>query len=225
MVGAEVEFNFSEEWSGLIKVAVFTAGDEKRCVAQQQWNGSICRIPHECLAEPDRHLLAGVYGISSDGSLVIPTVYADLGMIFTGADTEETPGTEFSPPLWAQVCSEIAVKADKADMVTEISAESTNSVYPSAKAVRDAIANALQAFACSIDVGQNPIKFGESGSIRALDTEEIQIRAETGEGVRIGDGVIRGIHNVEADYDAASKIYVDTAIRIAIAEALGTTGG
>ena len=222
MVGAEVEFEFSEDWSELTKAAVFTAGEEKRSVLQTQWNGNVCRIPHECLAEPDRHLLVGVYGINGDGTIVIPTVYADLGMIFTGTDTEEAPGGEFTPPMWAQVCSELENKLEKADMVTSISAESTDTQCPSAKAVYDAITSTLQAFSCSIDVGNNPIRFGHSSSIRVLDSEEIQIAAQTGDGVIIGDGLIRGIYDVRTDYAAASKIYVDTAIRNAIAEALGT---
>ena len=225
MVGAEVEFEFSEEWNELTKAAVFTAGEEKRSVLQSQWNGNICRIPHECLAEPDKHLLVGVYGINGDGTVVIPTVYADLGIIFTGADTEEAPGDRFTSPIWAQLCAELESKAGKADMVTSISADSTDTQYPSAKAVYDAITSALQAFLCSIDVGNNPIKFGESGRIQALESEEIQITAQTGEGVIIGDGLIRGIHDISRDHDAVNKLYVDTAIRNAIAEAFDTAQG
>ena len=64
----------------------------------------------------------------------------------------------------------------------------------------------------NLDMGDNAILLGGIGSISALDTEEIQIRAETGEGVRIGDGVIRGIHNIETDYDAVNKKYVDDTV-------------
>ena len=117
MVGVEVEFEFSEEWGELTKAAVFTAGDEKRSVLQSQWTDNRCRIPHECLAEPDRHLLVGVYGINGDGTVIIPTVYADLGIIFTGTDTEEAPGDGFTPPLWAQLHSELENKPEKSDMV------------------------------------------------------------------------------------------------------------
>lgn len=140
MVGAEVEFLFSDEWAPLIKTAVFIAGSQKRVVLEGAWRDNICIIPHECLAESDVHLLVGVYGTNIGGSLVIPTVYADLGMIWTGADADGETGTEASPELWAQLQAQLDLKESSENKVTFLSEASTDEQYPSSKAVYEAIA-------------------------------------------------------------------------------------
>ena len=140
MVGAEVEFLFSDEWAPLIKTAVFIAGSQKRVVLEAAWRDNICIIPHECLAESDVHLLVGVYGTNAGGSLVIPTVYADLGMIWTGADTDGETGAEASPELWAQLQAQLDLKESTENKVTFLSEASTDEQYPSAKAAYEAIA-------------------------------------------------------------------------------------
>ena len=140
MVGAEVEFLFSDEWAPLIKTAVFIAGSQKRVVLEGAWRDNICIIPHECLAESDVHLLVGVYGTNIGGSLVIPTVYADLGMIWTGADADGETGAEASPELWAQLQAQLDLKESSENKVTFLSEASTDEQYPSAKAVYEAIA-------------------------------------------------------------------------------------
>ncbi len=140
MVGAEVEFLFSDEWAPLIKTAVFIAGSQKRVVLEAAWHDNICIIPHECLAESDVHLLVGVYGTNIGGSLVIPTVYADLGMIWTGADADGETGAEASPELWAQLQAQLDLKESSENKVTFLSEASTDEQYPSSKAVYEAIA-------------------------------------------------------------------------------------
>ena len=140
MVGTEVEFLFSDEWAPLIKTAVFIAGSQKRVVLEAAWRDNICIIPYECLAESDVHLLVGVYGTNTGGSLVIPTVYADLGMIWTGADADGETGAEASPELWAQLQAQLDLKESSENKVTFLSEASTDEQYPSAKAVYEAIA-------------------------------------------------------------------------------------
>ena len=139
MVGAEVEFLFSAEWEPLIKTAVFIAGSEKRVVLETEWRDNICTIPHECLAEPDVHLSVGVYGTNTAGSLVIPTVYADLGMIWTGADPDGESGAAASPELWAQLLAQLDLKEASENKVTSLSSASTHEQYPSARAVYEAL--------------------------------------------------------------------------------------
>lgn len=85
MVGAEVEFCFSSEWKLLSKTAVFIAGDIKRVVMEADWHDNICTVPSDCLAVPDVHLMIGIYGANGEGNIVIPTIYADIGLIWTGA--------------------------------------------------------------------------------------------------------------------------------------------
>ena len=105
----EVRFSFSEDWAGLAKTAVFRAGDVR--VSAALGAGGACAVPWEVLALPGVRLEAGVYG-TRGGEVVLPTVWADLGYILTGA----APGEDARPPtpdLWRQ---ELAKKADGLDL-------------------------------------------------------------------------------------------------------------
>lgn len=101
----EVRFAFSEDWAGLKKTAVFRAGEETVSLALDA--SGTCAVPWEVLAAPGRRLEAGVCGTQGE-ELVLPTVWADLGYICSGA----APGKEARPPtpeLWRQ---ELARKGD-----------------------------------------------------------------------------------------------------------------
>ncbi len=101
-------FEFSPDWEGLERIAVFRAGGESRSVVLGA-DGQ-CVIPWETLASHGRQLTAGVYG-TRGGEVVLPTVWASLGTVLEGA----APGKEAQPPtpdLWRQ---ELASKGDKLD--------------------------------------------------------------------------------------------------------------
>lgn len=101
-------FGFSEDWEGLVKTAVFRAGDVSVSVALGETGE--CTIPWEALQKPGLRLEAGVYG-TRGGEVVLPTVWADLGFIRAGA----APGDDARPPtpeLWKQ---ELAKKGDRLD--------------------------------------------------------------------------------------------------------------
>ncbi len=101
----EARFEFSPDWEGLTKTAVFKAGNEVRSVLLGE--DSQCAIPWEVLSTPRAALRAGVYG-TRDGEVVLPTVWENLGTILEGA----APGENARPPtpdLWEQ---ELAGKAD-----------------------------------------------------------------------------------------------------------------
>lgn len=100
-----VQFEFSPDWEGLERMAVFKAGAESRCVALD--GGGRCAIPWEVMARPDVQLFAGVYG-ARGGEVVLPTAWAGLGFILEGVAT----GGEAQPPtpdLWRQ---ELAGRGD-----------------------------------------------------------------------------------------------------------------
>lgn len=101
-------FEFSPDWEGMERVAVFRAGAESRSVLLDSANA--CGVPWEVLVRPNVLLQAGVYG-TREGAVVLPTVWADLGVILPGA----SPGEEAGPPapdLWRQ---ELARKGDALD--------------------------------------------------------------------------------------------------------------
>jgi len=96
-----VRFEFSEAWEGLSKTAIFRAGVESRAVLLGEDNEAM--VPWEVLKKPAVNLFCGVYG-ALDEKMVLPTIWANLGIILNGAapDGEVLPPT---PELWEQALS------------------------------------------------------------------------------------------------------------------------
>lgn len=93
-----VRFEFSEDWDGLTRTAIFRAGAESRAVLLDESEG--CTVPWEVLEKPGVELYCGLYG-TRDGHTLLPTIWADLGVILEGA----SPGKNAQPPtpdLWQQ---------------------------------------------------------------------------------------------------------------------------
>lgn len=113
MQGVEVSFFFSADWDGLVKTAVFEGSGQSVDVLL---TGASCEMPPEVLKKYGGMLRVGVYGVSANGTTVIPTVYADLGIIRRGADPQKDPTTNSSLPVWAQLQAQIG---DLANLTTE----------------------------------------------------------------------------------------------------------
>ena len=99
-------FDFSADWTGLERTAVFQCGGTSKSVLLGA-DGQ-CAIPWEVLSSHGRPLMAGVFG-TRGGEVVLPTVWSSLGTILEGA----APAGERYPPtpeLWEQ---ELAGKQDK----------------------------------------------------------------------------------------------------------------
>lgn len=105
----EVRFEFSPEWEGLERTAVFKAGPEERSVLLDDTNE--CGIPWEVLVKPGVRLLAGVCG-TKGGEVVLPTVWESLGVILEGVSVPEEESRPPTPDIWQQ---ELARKADALD--------------------------------------------------------------------------------------------------------------
>lgn len=103
-VGLPVEFSFDDAWAGLNKTAVFRANGKTMDVLNVT---SFATVPWELLKTPGCRLWAGVYGTNPDGSLQIPTVWADLGVIQPGADPSGDESADPSLPVWEQMCGEL----------------------------------------------------------------------------------------------------------------------
>jgi hypothetical protein len=78
MAGVEVTFSFDDAWDGLHRIATFKAGGTAKDVLLTD---DRCEIPPEVLAKPCARLVVGVYGERADGTLVIPTLWAELGRV------------------------------------------------------------------------------------------------------------------------------------------------
>lgn len=87
----QLRFEFSPDWDGLERTAIFQAGCAEKTMVL---TGGACTIPPEVLKTPGHFLIAGVCGRMGE-NLVLPTVWANLGLIREGAVS--APGTG-SPP-------------------------------------------------------------------------------------------------------------------------------
>lgn len=98
-----VRFEFSADWAGLKRMAVFKAGDTSVSVLLDC--SGACQVPWKVLTQPGVQLRAGVYG-TRGGSVVLPTIWAGLGTIQEGVSGETVPPTD----QWDQ---ELERKQDK----------------------------------------------------------------------------------------------------------------
>lgn len=104
MVGRQVLLMFSPEWEGLSKTVVFSAGSVTKDAV---YTGEPVTIPTQVLENPLQTLYVGAYGVSADGTVVIPTVRAKGPEIAPGVDPSGDPGTDPGLEIWAQIQSQI----------------------------------------------------------------------------------------------------------------------
>ena len=101
-----VEFVFSDDWDGLTKTAVFSAGRTTVDVLESAWDGNKVVVPHEILADAGPIARVGVYGANADG-LILPTVWVTLGKVMPAAEPSGDPGADPTLPIWAQLKNQI----------------------------------------------------------------------------------------------------------------------
>ena len=101
-----VELVFSDDWSGLTKTAVFSAGRTTVDVLESAWDGNKVVVPHEILADAGPIARVGVYGANADG-LILPTVWVTLGKVMPAAEPSGDPGADPTLPIWAQLQNQI----------------------------------------------------------------------------------------------------------------------
>ena len=99
MVGQPIHFEYSHDFDGLALTAVFTDGKNTVNVVNP---GSECVIPHEVLTTVGATVKVGIYATRGE-ELVIPTIYATIGVVLRGANPNE--GSSGSPtiPMWSQI--------------------------------------------------------------------------------------------------------------------------
>lgn len=97
-----VRFQFSAEWTGLTKTAVFQAGDKTVSVLLDP--SEECAVPWEVLSLHGYAVLCGVRG-TLNGEMVLPTIWAGLGKVLegtSGGNPAEPPPTQ---DVWEQALS------------------------------------------------------------------------------------------------------------------------
>ena len=99
MVGQPLELEYSADFDGLTLTAVFTNGKTTVDVLNP---GARCMIPHEVLDTVGTLVKVGIYAVRGN-ELVVPTVYATIGVVQKGADPSGDISADPTLPVWAQI--------------------------------------------------------------------------------------------------------------------------
>ena len=106
-VGMPVELTFDSQWDELRKITVFRAGDVIKSVE----NPTV--VPWEVLDKPHCWLSVGVYGTNTDGSIVIPTIWANVSPVHAGVNPDGDPSIEPTPSIWQTMLEYLAELATR----------------------------------------------------------------------------------------------------------------
>ena len=98
IVGQPIHFEYSHDFDGLAVTAVFTDGKNTVDVVNP---GNECIIPHEVLTTVGAMVKVGIYAVRGN-ELVIPTVYATIGVVLKGTDPSGDVSIDPTLPIWAQ---------------------------------------------------------------------------------------------------------------------------
>lgn len=100
IVGAQVQIEYASDlWAGLRKTVVFRGAGTKIPIKDD----TVVTIPAEVVEKKSVRLKVGVYGVDADNNIVIPTLWADLGIIQDATDPSGDPTTDPVLPVWAQI--------------------------------------------------------------------------------------------------------------------------
>lgn len=127
-VGLPVEFTFDSQWDGLSKIAVFQAGYVRKDMVVVD---DATVVPMENMVKPNVRLNIGVYGVNEDGSVAIPTIWANAGQIRDGAVPNGSAGSDIGlaqkyynqGELAAEKAGAFAQKAESEAGVAETNAD------------------------------------------------------------------------------------------------------
>ena len=104
MAGATIAVEYAPGiWDGLTKTVVFKSTVTKDVIT----NDNTIKIPPEVLTDSHKHLQVGFYGMDAAEKVIIPTIWADLGVIQPGADPSGDTSTDPSLPIWAQLADRV----------------------------------------------------------------------------------------------------------------------
>lgn len=110
MVGIPVTIEYDDIWNGLTKNLVCRCGRWDSAIGQSRTILNVeasATVAHEVM-QADTYLYLGVEGYNADGTLVIPTTWAECGKIQPGANTDGDPSATPTLPIWARLQAKIA---------------------------------------------------------------------------------------------------------------------
>lgn len=81
----QVKFSFSEEWDNLSRRAVFRGSGKVIAITLTK---DLVTIPWECCKTINDTIYVGAYGMDSNGAIVRPTTWAQIGRVVDGVDVK-----------------------------------------------------------------------------------------------------------------------------------------
>ena len=104
ITGAVVEFIYDDDiWAGLRKKVAFRGSGEVEKIC----DGDTVIFPAEVAQQKNKRVTVGVTGVSEDGTVVIPTLWAELGTVVDSAYGDYPTAGEPVQPVWAQLLAMI----------------------------------------------------------------------------------------------------------------------
>ena len=112
MVGVPVSFMFDSWWDGLMVTAVFKGSGAPISVPLLGATETV--VPWEVLKRPSTLLRIGAEGRLPDGTLVIPTTWATVGIVMSGANATDDLAKPPTPTAFDRIMSQIGNMNDLA---------------------------------------------------------------------------------------------------------------
>lgn len=138
MVGVPVSFMFDSWWDGLIVTAVFKGSGAPISVPLLGATETV--VPWEVLKRPSTLLRIGAEGRLPDGTLVIPTTWATVGIVMSGANATDDLAKPPTPTAFDRIMSQIGnmndlAAEDKSSLVAAVNEALTKGVDVSGASV------------------------------------------------------------------------------------------
>lgn len=124
----QVVFSFSDEWDGLMRVAVFR--NSINVIAVEVPRSGTITIPWECCEEVGDVVYLGAYGLDSDGMVKRPTTWTTLGTIVDGVDINGAGCSEPTKSIYLKLL-------DKVEDISQDVADSQDSIHEISGAIED----------------------------------------------------------------------------------------
>ena len=167
-VGIPVTFNLSEDFDGLSCIAVFEGSGVSIDVALM---GDSCVVPHEVLATAGGYLRIGIYAANSEGTIVIPTVWAGSKMILRGTTPSEVDPSEPTPSWVAQVQEAAAEALENSEEAIEIAGGAEAAAADARQSASAAATSATAAgqYASAAGTAQAAAEAAQAAAVSARD--------------------------------------------------------
>lgn len=177
------KFQFSADWNGLVKTAVFRAGTN---AIEILLDGSFeCNIPWEVLQKHNIDLFVGCYG-TKDENIILNTTWTNMGKIYEGTKDKGGSGEEPSPDMISQILSQMG---DLSSLETQDKSSLVNAINEVNAKTEEVESNLDTKLDVAGGVATGPIMFAETASpimTYTFEDEPIETTSDVSHGTAVG---------------------------------------